>query len=62
MDKPNYIYDLDDRPPLRLGALYALQWAIIIFPIFITSAILPARVLQMGPADAVRFLQLILLS
>ena len=62
MDKPNYIYDLDDRPPLRLGALYAFQWAIIIFPIFITSAILPARVLQMGPADAVRFLQLILLS
>jgi xanthine/uracil permease len=62
MDKPEYIYDLDDHPPLRLAALYALQWTVIIFPIFITSAILPARVLQMGPADEVRFLQLILLS
>ncbi len=62
MDKSKYIYDLDDQPPLGLAALYGFQWAIIIFPIFITSAILPARVLQMGPADEVRFLQLILLS
>jgi uracil permease len=62
MDKTEYIYDIDDRPPPRLAALYALQWAIIIFPIFIASAVLPARVLQMGAAEEVRFLQLILLS
>jgi uracil permease len=62
MDKSEYLYDLDDRLPLRLALLYAFQWAIIIFPVFITSAVLPARVLQMGPADEVRFLQLILLS
>jgi len=62
VDKIEYIYDIDDHPPPRLTVLYALQWAIIIFPIFITSAILPARILQMGPAEEVRFLQLILLS
>ncbi len=62
MDKPNYIYDLDDRPPLMLTLLYAVQWALMIFPIFVTSAILPAKVLQLGPAEEVRFLQLILLS
>ncbi len=62
MNKPEYIYDLDDRPPLWLAFLYALQWALMIFPIFVTAAILPARVLQLGPAEEVRFLQLILLS
>ena len=62
MDKPKYIYDLDDHPPLRLAILYGLQWAFIIFPIFIASAVLPARVLQLGPVEEVRFLQLILLS
>jgi uracil permease len=62
MEKPEYIYDLDDRPPLRLALLYALQWAFIIFPIFIASAVLPARVLQLGPVEELRFLQLILLS
>lgn len=62
MNIPRYIYDIDDNPPLRLSVLYALQWCVIIFPIFITSAILPARVLQFGPAEEVRFLQLILLS
>jgi uracil permease len=62
MNKAGYTYDIDDRPPARLTVVYALQWAIIIFPIFITSSILPARVLQMNPAQEVRFLQLILLS
>ncbi len=62
MDKSKYIYGLDDRPPLRLTLLYALQWAFIIFPVFITASVLPARALQLGPAEEVRFLQLILLS
>jgi uracil permease len=61
MDKPQYIYDLDDRPPLGLTFLYALQWALIIFPVFIASALLAARVLHLGPAEEVRFLQLIVL-
>ena len=62
MGKPDYIYGLDDHPPLRLALIYALQWAFIIFPVFIASAVLPARVLQLGPAEELRFLQLILLS
>ncbi len=62
MDKPEYIYDLDDHPPLGLALLYALQWAFIIFPVFIASAVLPARVLHLGPAEELRFLQLMLFS
>src|SRR5208283_2519497 len=62
MDKSKYIYGLDDRPPLRLTLLYALQWAFIIFPVFITASVLAARALQLEPAEEVRFLQLILLS
>ncbi len=62
MDKPNYIYGIDDSLPLRLALLYAFQWALLIFPIFVTMAILPGKVLQLSPAQEVRFLQLILLS
>ena len=62
MDEANFTYNIDDRLPVKLAVLYALQWAVIIFPIFMTSAMLAARVLKMGPVDEVRFLQLILLS
>ncbi|MGA3117335.1 MAG: hypothetical protein ABSF90_23210 [Syntrophobacteraceae bacterium] len=62
MDKSETLYDLDDHLSLRLAVLYAFQWTIIIFPVPITLAILPARVLQMGPAEEVRFLQPLLLS
>lgn len=61
MDRP-YIYDLDERPPWRHGVVYAIQWAMILFPVLITSAALPARVLHLGPAEQVRFFQLILLT
>lgn len=62
MNKIEYLYDLDDRPPLRLSLLYALQWALMIFPLLLTSAVVPASILQLGAAGEVRFLQLILLS
>ena len=62
MDKPSYIYGIDDSPPLRLALLYGLQLALVMFPIFVTSAILPGKVLNLSPAQEVRFLQLILLS
>ena len=62
MEQLQYIYDIDDRPPFRLTLLYAVQWAIIIFPVLITAAILPAKVLHFGPGEEVRFLQLILLT
>lgn len=62
MEQPHYIYDIDDRPPLRYGILYALQWSVIMFPVYITSAALAAKVLQLGPAEEVRFFQLTLLT
>lgn len=62
MEQSSYIYDLDDRPPLRFSLLYALQWAVIMFPVLIISAALPVKVLQLGPAEEVRFFQLTLLT
>jgi uracil permease len=61
MEQFNYIYGIDDHPPFRFTVLYALQWTIIVFPVLITAAILPAKVLNFSPAEEVRFLQLILL-
>ncbi len=61
-DRHQYIYDLDDPPPLRLAVTYGVQWVIIVFPALIAAAVLPARVLHFSPAEEVRFLQLILLS
>ncbi|MFP5213486.1 MAG: hypothetical protein ACLGPL_08920, partial [Acidobacteriota bacterium] len=62
MDDSRYIYDLDDRPPLRNGLLYALQWAIIVFPALIIVATLASGALRLDSQGAVRFLQLTLLS
>jgi len=62
MEQSSYIYDLDDRPPLRYSLLYALQWAVIMFPVLIISAALPVKVLQLGPSEEVRFFQLTLLT
>ncbi len=62
MEQSSYIYDLDDSPPLRYSLLYALQWAVIMFPVLIISAALPVKVLQLGPSEEVRFFQLTLLT
>lgn len=62
MEQPRFIYDLDDRPPLRHAVIYALQWAVILFPTLITAAALMAGVLHLSPAQEVRFLQLTLLT
>lgn len=62
MNKPQFIYGLDDRPPVGYALLYGLQWAMIIFPALIIVSTLCAKALQMEPADEVRFFQLILLS
>ncbi|MFZ2445275.1 MAG: solute carrier family 23 protein [Syntrophobacteraceae bacterium] len=62
MEQSPYIYGIDDRPPIRYSFLYALQWAVIMFPVLVTAAALPAKVLGLGPAEEVRFFQLILLT
>jgi len=60
--KPDYIYNLDDRPPLRYALLYGLQWAFIMFPALIIAATLVSESFPQGEIDKIRFLQLTLLT
>lgn len=62
MEKPEYIYDLDDRPPLKHAFLYGLQWAVILFPTLIIAAKLGIRAVGGDLAGEVRFFQLTLLT
>ncbi len=62
MEKPQYIYDIDDRPPLGHAFLYALQWAIILFPALIIVATLAGKALDLDAAGEVRFFQMTLLT
>lgn len=61
MAEPKYIYDIDDHPPVKLAALYGLQWAIIAFPSFIIMATLASQALNLSLKQEVHFLQLLLL-
>lgn len=58
MDKPSYLYDLDDRPPIHYNVLYGLQWAFITFPIVIISTMMAGAVLQLNVEGSIRFIQL----
>jgi uracil permease len=60
--KPEYLYDLDERPPLYYALLYGLQWAFIMFPAIIIAATLSVDAFSPGHLDGVRFLQLSLLT
>lgn len=62
MATPQYIYGIDDRPPLRHALLYGLQWAVIIFPALIVVTHLSSRALQLGGAQEIRYFQLVLLT
>ncbi|NTV41665.1 MAG: purine/pyrimidine permease [Syntrophobacteraceae bacterium] len=62
MNKLQFIYDLDDRPPIGHLLLYGVQWAMIMFPALIIVAGLSARALHMGPEEEIRFFQFILLT
>jgi xanthine/uracil permease len=57
-----FLYDLDDKPPVHRAILYGLQWAVIMFPTLIIAAALPGKVLHLNVAGEVRFLQLVLLT
>jgi uracil permease len=58
MDKPSYIYDLDDRPPLHYNVLYGLQWAFIAFPIVIIMTTMAGAALELDVAGSIRFIQM----
>jgi xanthine/uracil permease len=60
--KPNYLYDLDDRPPFQYALVYGLQWAFIMFPALIIAATLSVGSLGTGGADIIRFLRLTLFT
>ncbi len=62
MEKPHYVYDIDDCPPLIHAFLYALQWAIILFPALIIVASLAGKALNLDAAGEVRFFQMTLLT
>lgn len=62
MATPQYIYGIDDRPPLKHALLYGLQWAVIIFPALIVVSHLSGRALQLGGAEEIRYFQLVLLT
>lgn len=61
MARPDYIYGIDDRPPIWNGLLYGLQWAIITFPALIIVANLSAKAFNMGTREEIAFFQLSLL-
>jgi xanthine/uracil permease len=60
--EPDYIYDLDERPPFYYAVLYGLQWAFIMFPAIIMAATLGVSAFGPGHLDSIRFLQLSLLT
>jgi xanthine/uracil permease len=60
--KPDYWYDLDDRLPLKQAVVYGLQWAVIMFPTLIIAATLAVESFPKGKIDAIRFLQITLLT
>ncbi len=62
MDKTDYIYDIDDNPPLKYSLLYGLQWAVIMFSFLIITASLGSKALHLDAAGEVRFFQLILMA
>lgn len=62
MTKPDYIYDIDDRPPVRYGLLYGLQWAVIMFPGLVIVARLSGVALGLEPHEEIRFFQYTLVT
>ncbi len=62
MKRPFYIYGIDDHPPIIHSLLYALQWAVILFPALIVVATLGGKALGLAPQGEVRFLQMTLLT
>lgn len=62
MDKPSYLYDLDDRPPFHFALIYGLQWTFIAFPIVIIMTNMAGAVLDLNDAGGIRFIQLTLLT
>ncbi len=62
MEKPSYLYDLDDRPPFLYAMVYGLQWAFIAFPIVIITTTMAEAVLNLDTSASIRFIQMTFLT
>ena len=62
MEKPSYLYDLDDRPPFHYVLVYGLQWAFITFPVVIIMSTIAGAALGLDSEGSIRFLQLTFLT
>jgi uracil permease len=60
-EKSDYLFDIDEHPPLSLAVLYGLQWAFMMFPALIIAATLASGSLHQDGGGQIRFLQLTLL-
>lgn len=60
MNPDGYLYGLDDPPPLLLSLVYAVQWAVIIFPSYVIAAKIVAQAMALSAASEARFLQVTL--
>ncbi len=62
MEKPSYLYNIDDLPPPHYAILYGLQWAFITFPSLIIAASMCRVALDLSLEGSTRFLQLTLFT
>jgi len=60
-DQEKYIFDIDDRLPLKYGLSQGFQWAFLVFPTLIIFAVLCGNALNLDSGRQVHFLQLTLL-
>jgi uracil permease len=61
MATQDFFYGLDERPPLWRGAIYGLQWALVMFPSVTIVASIAAEALQLSSEARVVFFQKMLL-
>jgi xanthine/uracil permease len=61
MDQAQFLYGLDQRPPLWKTLIYGFQWALLTFPILIVIASIAAHAVSLSSEGKVVFFQRILL-
>ena len=60
-DQEKYIFDIDDRLPIKYGLSQGFQWAFLVFPTLIIFAVLCGTALNLNTPQQVRLLQMGLL-
>ncbi|MFP3870826.1 MAG: uracil-xanthine permease family protein [Syntrophobacteria bacterium] len=61
MNEPQFLYSLNERPPLWRNLVYGVQWALTTFPALVVVASIAASALNLSAAQQVSFFQKILL-